>query len=401
MKRALGFFLFLQLASWLSAELPVMTLASPSEISRVGEESTVTLVLMNPGTAELSYATPGEISAELLQGDKSWPVILKSHGRVPDLIAPGTFVRQEYRLALPKDLRGTAILALVAPVKLRAVLEVGQELIPASRVAKTDGAGNRDTSVPGGLVPRSSASRIERSFRDHFAPHEPVYFIYGARTPAAKFQLSFKYRILGDSTGDPDTTRNSVQFGYTQRSLWDMEGHSSPFYDTSYIPEIFYEYLTPEPPEGSGKITFLGVQAGYMHESNGRDALYSRSLNTLFVRPAVALGHIGGWSVIFMPRIFTYISDLSDNRDIRQYRGFGEARLVVGKNEGAQLSVSSIIGSGWDHRSLQFDFSLPVRFNSGDFATYFLVQYFNGYTESLLRYKEKTSALRAGFSFVR
>ncbi|HEU5079429.1 MAG TPA: phospholipase A [Opitutaceae bacterium] len=291
-----------------------------------------------------------------------------------------------------------------APQPLRAVVDVGltSPTEPQRQMAANDeGKTKRDEAVPAGLVPRAAASRIERSFRDHFAPHEPVYFLYGTKAPAAKFQLSFKYRIFGDSPGDLDTTRNSLQFGYTQRSLWDLEGNSSPFYDTSYMPELFYEYLTPEPPEGSGKITFLGVQAGYGHESNGREALNSRSINMIFIRPSVALGHIGGWRVILIPKFFTYVSDLSDNRDIRKYRGFGEARLILGKNEGPQFSTSFIVGSGWEHRTLQFDFSMPVRFHAGDFATYFLVQYFNGYSESLLRYQEKTSVLRAGFCFVR
>jgi phospholipase A1/A2 len=404
MFRAFGPLALLFLTHPLFAAQPTLTLAVESTHAKAGNEASLSLIVLNTEGKETTFATPGEIAATLSIGGKSWPIRLLSRGTVSETLAPNTFAKQEYTFIVPSEAFGTAIITMQTPQPLRAVLDIGvtSQTEPPRQVAgSNETKSKRDEAVPAGLVPRAAASRIERSFRDHFAPHEPVYFIYGTKTPAAKFQLSFKYRIFGDSPGDLDTTRNSLQFGYTQRSLWDIEGSSSPFYDTSYMPEIFYEYLTPEPPEGSGKITFLGAQAGYGHESNGREGLDSRSINMLFIRPSVALGHIGGWRVILIPKLFTYISDLSDNRDIRKYRGFGEARLIFGKNEGPQFSSSLIVGSGWEHRSLQLDFSVPIHFYAGDFATYFLLQYFNGYGESLLHYHDKTSALRGGFSFVR
>ena len=65
------------------------------------------------------------------------------------------------------------------------------------------------------------------------------------------------------------------------------------------------------------------------------------------------------------------------------------------------LSYAGRAGRDFDRFSTQLDLSVPVRFRLFDFATYFLVQYFNGYGESLRSYETKSETVRAGFSFVR
>jgi len=50
---------------------------------------------------------------------------------------------------------------------------------------------------------------------------------------------------------------------------------------------------------------------------------------------------------------------------------------------------------------MQFDLTLPMRARLFDFASYFMVQYFDGYGESLLLYNQHSSTVRAGFSLVR
>ena len=47
------------------------------------------------------------------------------------------------------------------------------------------------------LPSQPAASAVERTFAGRFSAHEPVYFIYGPDAPGAKFQFSFKYRLLG------------------------------------------------------------------------------------------------------------------------------------------------------------------------------------------------------------
>ena len=420
-----AFALCLTVSCW--AEDPFATLSIPPETVQPGAKVPLDVVLLNPATDTVSFATPAEMEATLIVGDRRWPVVLRQQKADRGEIGPGAFSRRSYLVQLPDDAYGLGVLEIELPLPLRGAIDIARPprpvvaavepppppapppvAPPPPSVAST-GATTPAKSTEGakhgrdrdGLLLRSAASHVERAFRDHFSAHEPVYFIYGGKAPQAKFQLSFKYRIVGDREGDSDHTKNSMQFGYSQRSLWDIRATSSPFFDTSYMPEFFYEYLTPDSPGEPSHFTFLGFQTGYAHESNGRDGLSSRSLNTLFFRPAVAFGRLDGWRVIVAPRIFSYVFDLDDNPEMKKFRGFGELRVMVGKNEGLELALTGRTGSGWEHSTYQADLTIPLRAKTSNFASYFLLQYFDGYGESLITYRSKSSVLRAGFSFVR
>ena len=63
--------------------------------------------------------------------------------------------------------------------------------------------------------------------------------------------------------------------------------------------------------------------------------------------------------------------------------------------------LTSLPGEHFEHGSRQLDLSIPVRIPFTDLRSYLLVQYFDGYGESLLAYNQHTSAYRAGIEFVR
>ena len=73
--------------------------------------------------------------------------------------------------------------------------------------------------------------------------NDPMYFVVGTRGGnSARFQLSFKYRLFDTDVGF-GTDRpwlSGLYFGYTQNSLWDLEGESKAFRDTSYQPSFFW-----------------------------------------------------------------------------------------------------------------------------------------------------------------
>jgi outer membrane phospholipase A len=216
-----------------------------------------------------------------------------------------------------------------------------------------------------------------------------------------KFQISFKYKLFGLGGGGEKAIARSLEFGYTQRSLWDINGNSSPFYDTSYMPELFVESLAAAPEKSNGWFTWLGYQAGFKHESNGRDGTVSRSLNTGFFRPMFAFGSLDRWSLIVLPEIYGYIGGLSDNSDLKDYRGYGKLRLILGRSDGLALMFTGLAGKDFNHETVQLDLTVPVRNKFLDLKTYFLIQYFNGYGESLLSYNKSSETVRAGLSFVR
>src|SRR6185295_14449257 len=125
------------------------------------------------------------------------------------------------------------------------------------------------------------------------------------------------YRVLSLPGAAPHL--NNLNVGYTQRSLWDVQAPSSPFFDTSYMPELFWESLVPAESINGGGAHWLGYHAGGQHESNGRDGPESRSINLAYVRPIVNFGSLEGWNVIFVPKFFAYFMNENDNADIARY----------------------------------------------------------------------------------
>jgi outer membrane phospholipase A len=242
-----------------------------------------------------------------------------------------------------------------------------------------------------------------RFFREHVSSYEPIYFIAGTESPNAKFQVSFKYRLLNNDgpLAQKLPALTGFHVAYSQTSLWDWEAASAPFFDSSYRPEVLYlaENLTRAESNDWFRVD---VQGGFQHESNGRDGFDSRSMNIGYLRPRVVFGKEDGLQLTLQPRAWTYIGDLSDNPDIEEYRGYADLRAIVGWQRGPQLSAIGRLGKDWNRESLQLDFTYPLMgFFPRSFSLYLHVQYFTGYGESLIRYNRRDSALRAGFSLTR
>lgn len=395
--KVLIFWMLVQAASGTiaSAQGLVVSLVSPPQAVAPGTPVKLDLLAVNPGVTEAVFEASASLHGVLWVGAQSWPVELQAGAPEPQTLRPGQFAHRGYTLELPADAKGRVVLEITegSYAPLRTVLLVD-----------TDSGRKAAAALPVSTLDAASPAmaQVQRSFVGHFAPHEPIYFIYGSKVPAAKFQFSFKYRVL-DFQGDAaSTAQRSLQFGYTQRSLWDLAGNSSPFYDTSYMPSLFYESrATQSASNRVGPFVWIGFQTGYQHESNGQNLSRSRSLNTLFARSAFSVGSLGDWHVLVVPRVWAYVGDLSDNANLKDYRGYGDVQLFLGKNDGPALAYTGRAGREFNHFTTQLDLTVPIRLKVFDFATYFLVQYFNGYGESLRDYDMKSAALRAGFSLVR
>lgn len=378
----------------------------PEVIESDGAPVTLELMVFNAGAVSRAWTLPEVLPAVVsAPGQPDREVVLTAVEATGALtLAPGRFETTVWRVALPMDLPlGSWI--LTAPSVAGAVWPL--RIVPADDRLTNASVGSGATapaappasSTPTpGLVPRSELTLLERAFEDRLGLHDRIYFIYGADDPAAKFQFSFKYRLLGFEHGE--NPLQTLQFGYTQRSIWDINAASSPFYDTSYMPEVFYEWLAAV-PEQRGLFSWLGLQSGYRHESNGRDGVDSRSLNIVYLRTAVVLGDIERWRAILGVRGFAYVGGLSNNPTIDDYRGNAEIELMLGRNGGVELAAIIRPGHGFDDGSAELNFTLPVRLGGDRLETYLLVQYFSGYGESLLNYEEKSETIRAGLSFVR
>ena len=133
--------------------------------------------------------------------------------------------------------------------------------------------------------------------------------------------------------------------------------------------------------------------------TNGKEALDSRSLNTFYLRPRFIVGDLDHWFLVMVPEIWTYIGDVEDNPQIKDYRGYGKLRFYLGKNTGPSLRVTLWSGEDFDNGSYELDLTIPIKTQLLSLETFFHVQYFNGYGESLLDYNRKLdSQLRLGIS---
>lgn len=238
--------------------------------------------------------------------------------------------------------------------------------------------------------------------KEHLFPYEPMYFVAGTESPNAKFQFSLKYQLL--NAEGPLAQKAPFLKGffaaYTQTSLWDWNQVSAPFLDSSYKPEAFYSW---ERVIGGGLTNGvrLDLQPGFQHESNGKGGEDSRSQNIVYIRPTLTLGRDNHFQLILQPRAWVYIGDLSDNEDIARYRGYADLRAVIGWQQNIQLSAIGRLGDHGDRGSLQLDLTFPLMRIWRNFNAYLMAQYFVGYGESLLLYKERSSGFRIGFALYR
>lgn len=382
----------------------IYSIMAPAQV-QAGAAVEVRVAIMNPTATDLTVELPERVDARLVARDTETGATLpgEATGGVGDVRVPaGGFVVRAYRIRVPAD-AANGLTALQVSSWGNAAVEIGGR-VAAAPVSGKDAAATDSSAArrpPTNLGRAPAGSGLRRTFADRLAPHEPIYFIYGPDAPAAKFQVSFKYKLLDFRDLTPQRMTRTLHVAYTQRSLWDLDGVSSPFYDTSYMPELMYESLAPRPEDSERWFTWLGVQAAFKHESNGRDGPVSRSLNMLYARPVFAFGDLDGWHLLAMPEVFAYVGTLEDNTEIEEYRGFGKLSLVLGRNDGPSLMTTLWAGNDFQHPTVQLDLTLPIRTRLLDFETYLIIQYFNGFGESLLSYDEESESVRAGISLVR
>jgi outer membrane phospholipase A len=317
-------------------------------------------------------------------------------------IAVGAFATREYVTAVPDQIIGQVVMEFTDLPANRVVFDVvaagtgenfqGKDVGTTFKrfVKEVEPEANDKGSEPG------------RFFREHIFAYEPMYFIALAKSPNAKFQISFAYQLLNHD--GPLAMRvpwlKGFRLGYTQLSLWDWNSSSGAFYDTSYKPEIFYTWKNVLRAQPTNWFE-LDLQGGLKHESNGKGGDDSRSLNIVYLRPTLTLGRDEGLQLAVQPRVWVYLGDLSDNPDIADYRGYADLRAVLGWKRGLQLSALGRMEQDGNHRSLQLDATYPTMRFFGSFSLYLDVQYFYGYGESLLGYDQKTEQLRVGLALFR
>ncbi len=375
------------------------TLMPSTEPIVAGQVMLVDFVALNPGGLEAPFVAPASLEGKITSGSTEQPVTLTAIAVAPKAVGPGTFALRRYKITVPAGLSGRGVLEVTTPngAVLRAVVDIQPAAIASAAPVEP-----APTPLGKSAMSTPVSSMIARTFAGRFMANQPIYFLYGSNTEqAVKFQFSFDYRLAAFRWGKPyDEKLTSLRFGYTQRSLWNIKDASSPFYDTSYMPEFALNTDSTLPKESSW-FTWMGARIAFQHESNGRAGTDSRSMNTVYLRPRFVLGSFDSWVVVVLPEIQAYVGDVSDNPAIKDYRGYGKLRLYVGHSDGPALMFSGWTGRDFDHGTYQLDLTWPLRVHWLNIEAYLQAQYFNGYGESLRAYDQKSEALRFGFGLVR
>ncbi|MFY1993205.1 phospholipase A [Achromobacter xylosoxidans] len=385
-----------------------------------GDTVTIEAVYFNEGNARATWEAPPEL---VLQWRGQDGQIVRSlaklqGGKASYSVPVNNFARMAWSAEVPASARGLqaisiegqpAMMALDATGRDSGTLastpapvpvvdpRTGQPVPPA--VVTAAGA-----SPEGGPAPDTVAvSSYQQSAFDHFrsaiSEYKPVYFDIGTRgQTTARFQISAKYRLFSPSGNRPATWGENFYLGYTQTSLWDLQGDSMPFIDTTFNPSLFW--LSDNMWQSESQSWRLGLNTGVEHNSNGKAGDDSRSVNDAYIQPQFNYRFDGGSTLTFAPKVKAYFGVASENSDYADYAGRVDWNLRWAQDNGAVVSAMYRQGDQ-RRRTTQLDFAWPLQRTWLNMNGYLHLQYFNGYGETLLGYNQRNeSQFRIGLSLV-
>lgn len=205
-----------------------------------------------------------------------------------------------------------------------------------------------------------------------------------------KFQLSVKKPISHNFFGFNET----INFGYTHTSWWQLYEESAPFRETNYKPEIFVTV-----PYGKTNETSLkGFKFGLLHESNGQKEPQSRSWNRVYLESYFQVDNL-----FMIPRVWYKLPEKKeddDNPDINDYMGYGDLTLLYPyKKHTFKLLLRNNLKLNDKNKGFaEFDWTFPF-FNSKN--TFGYIQLSSGYGDSLIDYNKEINRISFGISLSR
>jgi phospholipase A1 len=234
-------------------------------------------------------------------------------------------------------------------------------------------------------------------------PHRPNYLLttYTSEPNVAPFltvdpnanlehnEIKFQISLLVPVWNRIYRNNGDLWFAYTQQSFWQAYNWagSAPFRETNYEPEFGLSFHTDFPVFG---LRHRLVSFGFAHQSNGRSEPLSRSWNRIWASFELVRGNL---AVSLKPwyRIPENAS-VDENPDIQEYVGRAELRTSYKYRDHVFSFILRNNLRVEDNRSgYELDWSLP--FSKRIKA---LVQYYNGYGESLIDYNVRSTRIGVG-----
>ncbi|CAG4891819.1 phospholipase A [Paraburkholderia saeva] len=398
------------------AHASIAMLQLPREAA-VREPLRITLLYSNDDTTPLTITVPPGIRVTLTNGDLApQPLDLAREQGVPDTLKlqPGQYRKVTFSAPWPASARGVVRIDPVgfdaSPALVTINRGADQEAIAAAERSEAQATTPAQVAAAAAAVntpedainaPLDSLATTGRSALARLSYFEPMYFGVGKNGDAsARFQLSFKYRLLMPDDLRSKAFFDNLYFAYTQTVLWDLTADSRPFRDTSYMPQLFY--YVADTGWRSSWFTRMGFSGGIGHESNGKSGDDSRAINIVFVRPTWEFGNLDGNHLTVSPKIYYYLSK-TGNEDIADYRGYVDLLVKYGSPDGWQLATTLRKGTKHWYGSIDSQLTYPLSKLLGSaWGGYVWVGYFNGYGEDILDYNNRQHWIaRIGYSIAR
>lgn len=223
-------------------------------------------------------------------------------------------------------------------------------------------------------------------------------------TSEVRLQLSVRTKLArGLLTREQTLLRDSVWFGYTQQSYWQLfNGElSRPFRSTDHEPELTYVYPTDAKLPGGWRLRYSGISL--VHQSNGQALPLSRSWNRVVLMAGMERGHEFRLQGKVWKRLNEGAVD-DDNPEISDL--VGRAELIgtwdINKDNTVAMTLRhSLNNDGKGSVRLEWltavgDGGIPGSRNGLRFHT----QLFSGYGDSLVDYNRRRTGLSLGLSLV-
>ncbi len=239
---------------------------------------------------------------------------------------------------------------------------------------------------------RFDPDSIREDFRNqpYFGLYKDNYFIMGPpigekikrNNTDVKFQVSVSQRLSNAVL--PWGTY--IYLFYSQKCFWNVLEESLPMTDLNFNPGFGLTKPIFVKNRYIGKVSLI-----IEHESNGRDSIWSRSWNKISIASNIIIDR----NLMVASKLWIPIIDGENNRDILKYKGIYQASVQAMTDDRKFVgSITMVKRKGWDFNfNIIVDFAYRVSRRSNQ---YIFLQYYNGYGEDLLNYKQHKSQLRAG-----
>ena len=218
-----------------------------------------------------------------------------------------------------------------------------------------------------------------------------------------RIQLSVRTKIAqGMLTQGHPTLKDSLWFGYTQQSYWQLftPEISRPFRATDHEPEVMYVYPTTAQLPFGWKWRYSGI--GLVHQSNGQSKPLSRSWNRAYLMTGIELDNRFSVNARIWKRI-PESAGSDDNPGISDYIGRGELSLLwnVNKDNTLGATVRHTLASS-DRGSVRVEWLQAL--GTGLFGSKSNLRLhtslFSGYGDSMIDYNRKRTVFTVGLSLV-